>query len=98
MTRKAKAKGADQAPTAAAETAVEAPAAAEAQASPPPGERQPDFIWGGQPVFQCRFCGERYQRINDLAAVLNHEKTDHPTNSRVSEVLGPDGRPLIVAG
>lgn len=63
---------------------------------PPPGPRQPDLVWAGQPVYRCRLCGEQYERVANLAAVLDHERTQHPTNARVSQVLGPGGQPLIV--
>jgi hypothetical protein len=91
MTRKAK--GVVPPPPAAAPVQ---PGAIAQTAAPAALERQPDFIWGGQPVYECRFCRDRYQRIGDLASVVDHERTQHPTNLRVSEVLGPDGRPLIV--
>lgn len=98
MTRKAKTKHAEAAPAPAAEEAREKKKGR--AAAPPaeaPKERQPDFVWSGQPVYECHLgCGDRFQRRGDLAAVLEHEKTAHPTNLRVSEVLGPDGHPLIV--
>ena len=70
--------------------------AAEATAEAAPKEREPDFIWSGQPVYRCRLCGDQYERVANLAAVLDHEATQHPTNARVSQVLGPGGKPLIV--
>lgn len=100
MTRKSRAKDVTE------ETAVaaEAPAPRErkaaraeaAAAEAPPSERQPDFFWAGLPVYRCRLCGDRYERVSNLAAVLDHEATQHPTNARVSQVLGPGGQPLIV--
>lgn len=103
MKRKTRTK--DAATDAPAVAAAEAPRRSKAPGAAPappadaaPKERQPDFIWGGQPVFECHLgCGDRFQRIGDLAAVVDHEKTAHPTNLRVSEqLLGEDGRPLIV--
>jgi hypothetical protein len=81
-------------------TAAEAPRekATRAKAAPAeaPKERQPDFIWSGLPVYRCRLCRDQYERVSNLAAVLDHEATQHPTNARVSNVLGPGGQPLIV--
>lgn len=65
-------------------------------AEPGPEQRKPDFFWSGLPVFRCRLCRDQYERVNNLAAVLDHEATQHPTNARVSSVLGPGGQPLIV--
>jgi hypothetical protein len=81
--------------------AAEAPREKVTRAAAPPSEaapkeRQPDFVWSGQPVYRCRLCGDQYERVSNLAAVLDHEATQHPTNARVSQVLGPGGKPLIV--
>lgn len=65
-----------------------------AEATPP--VRQPDFMWSGLPVYRCGMCGDQYERVSNLQAVIEHEKTQHPTNARTTGVLGPDGRPLIV--
>jgi len=62
----------------------------------PPPARQPDFMWSGLPVYRCGMCGDQYERVSNLQAVIEHEKTQHPTNARTTGVLGPDGRPLIV--
>jgi hypothetical protein len=97
VTRKARTKHADDAAPAAPAEAPREKKKRPAEAAPEPTERQPDFIWSGQPVYECHLgCRDRFQRIGDLPAVLEHEKTAHPTNLRVTEVLGPDGRPLIV--
>lgn len=67
------------------------------QAEVPAPERQPDFMWGGQPVYQCRLgCGDRYQRIADLPAVEAHERAEHPTNLRATGLLDANGKPVIV--
>lgn len=77
--------------------------ASEAQPSPAAPDvpaRQPDFVWSGQPVYRChQGCGDRFERINDVAEVLEHERTMHPTNTndRPSLILGADGRPLKVS-
>ena len=71
-------------------------AQAEVAAPTEPAPRGPSFMWSGQPVYQCRLCGDQYERVNNLPAVLEHERSQHPTNARQSHVLGPDGRPLIV--
>jgi hypothetical protein len=85
------------APPVAAEAPREkATRAAKAAAEEAPKQRQPDFLWSGLPVFRCRLCGDQYERVNDLASVEDHERTQHPTNARVSQVLGPGGKPLIV--
>lgn len=80
------------------EAASEVPAARPPADPAPaaPAERGPDFIWAGQPVYRCRLCRDQYERVDNLAAVLDHEVTQHPTNARVSHVLGPGGQPLIV--
>jgi hypothetical protein len=63
----------------------------------PQGEREPDFLWAGRPVFEChRGCGERYQRIENLEAVLEHERDRHPTVERESPILDAGGLPVIV--
>jgi hypothetical protein len=78
--------------------AEEKPARKAAPAQPwTPPARQPDFVWGGRPVYRChQGCGDRFERIDDLAAVEDHERTFHPTNTsaRPSLILGADGRPL----
>ena len=61
--------------------------------------REPDFLWGGRPVFRCRVCGSGYERVENLAAVLEHERAAHPEPApvvRQSPILGPDGEPLVV--
>jgi hypothetical protein len=62
-------------------------------------EREPDFYWSGHPVFRCRFCGRKYERVANLPAVLGHEAEAHPkiVAVRESRVLGHDGKPLQVA-
>lgn len=68
------------------------------EAPQPATERLPDFQWSGRPVFRCSLgCGDRFERVDDVAAVLEHEATMHPTNiNRESLILGPDGRPAQV--
>lgn len=64
-----------------------------------PAERQPDFLWSGRPVYRCQVCADRYERIDDLTAVLQHETEAHevaPT-VRESRILGADGHPIVVA-
>ena len=58
--------------------------------------RPPAYVWGGRPVWRCRFCGERYSRVEDLDAVLRHEAEAHQETVRQSEILGPDGQPFHV--
>lgn len=63
-------------------------------------ERAPDFLWYGRPVFRCRFCGRRYERVENLEAVLEHERDAHAQETRElreSHILGTDGNPLLVA-
>ena len=59
-------------------------------------EREPDFRWNGRPVYQCRICGAHYQRIENLASVLQHEREAHGPELRLSPILGTDGEPLLV--
>lgn len=62
-----------------------------------PDEREPDFKWNGQPVWRCKLgCNDHYERFV-LQEVLDHEAAQHPTNLRVSNILGEDGKPLIIA-
>lgn len=63
-------------------------------AAPLTGERQPDFLWGGRPVFRCRQC--LYERVENLDAVLEHEAGHQPA-SRPSVIVGPGGEALQVA-
>lgn len=58
--------------------------------------RRPDFYWAGRPVYRCRECGKRYERVENLAAVLEHETRDHGVPARVSPILGPSGEQLVV--
>jgi hypothetical protein len=60
-----------------------------------PAERQPDFHWAGRPVYRCRICG-RYERVENLAAVEEHEAAAHGPVVRPSPILGEDGKPLLV--
>jgi hypothetical protein len=62
-------------------------------------ERTPDFTWGGRPVYRCQECGDRFERVDDLEAVLEHEAGAHAPVApipRVSRILGSDGEPLLV--
>jgi hypothetical protein len=69
------------------------PVTPEAQASD--AERAPDFLWSGRPVYRCRLCP--YERVENLAAVLQHEGEHHqPPAARTSSILGQDGAPLKV--
>jgi len=50
----------------------------------------------GIPVHRCDFC--RYERAGNPDAVLAHEQTHaKPVQHRESELLGPDGKPALVA-
>ena len=62
-------------------------------------ERAPDFVWAGRPVFRCRWCGDRFERVEDVASVIRHEQEAHAQSGvpRVSPILGPDGLPLVVS-
>lgn len=61
------------------------PSGAQARAAAAPArteKREPDFMWAGQPVYRCkRGCGEKFERIEDLAAVIRHEETMHPART-----------------
>lgn len=63
--------------------------------------REPDFLWQGtRPVFRCRFCGDHFERVENLEAVLKHEREAHGEKNvaaiRTSRILGEDGNPLQV--
>ena len=61
--------------------------------------REPDFFWKKRPVFRCRVCGPRFERVVNLKAVLDHEAANHapaPPRMRESPILGADGQPLVV--
>jgi hypothetical protein len=61
--------------------------------------REPDLHWKGRPVYRCRICGPRFERVGNLKAVLNHEAANHapaPPRLRESPILGADGQPLVV--
>lgn len=56
--------------------------------------RGPDFFWAGKPVYRCKKgCEDRYERVDNLDAVLEHERTFHEVKVE-SGLLGADGRPL----
>lgn len=59
--------------------------------------RKPDFHWGGRPVYRCRKCP--YERVENLAAVLQHEAAAHPivVVTRESRILDQGGEPVLVA-
>ncbi len=65
--------------------------------------REPHHWYYGRPVYRCRVCAQRYERVDNLAAVLQHEAEAHPEPSpppvlvRESPILGPDGNPVLVA-
>lgn len=62
-------------------------------------ERAPAFFWSGRPVYRCRVCGDGFERIENLAAVLQHEADVHampPPVVRESPILGPRGETLMV--
>ncbi len=63
---------------------------------PKADERAPDFLWSGRPVYRCRVCGDRYERVENLAAVLEHEAEQHGSAIQPSRILGVDGKPLLV--
>lgn len=71
--------------------------------APTPGERAPHHTYYGRPVYRCRVCAQRYERVDNLAAVLRHEAEAHPEPPpppvlvRESPILGPDGKPVLVA-
>ena len=54
-------------------------------------ELRPAFMWAGRPVYRCRHC--QYERIENAAAVLQHEQGHQPP-TRTSAIVGPDGQPL----
>ena len=56
-------------------------------------EREPDFVWGGRPVYRCRHC--RYERVDNLEAVLEHERA-HESETRPSAIVGPSGEALLI--
>jgi len=80
---------ADAAPEAQVESA-----AASADEPGPPDERQADFLWNGRPVYRCRFCP--YERVENLATVVEHEAVVHQVVMRASQIVGADGVPLLV--
>lgn len=50
---------------------------------PASGEtRSPDFHWKGRPVFRCTREGCRYERVENLEAVLRHEQDHQLTPSQ----------------
>ena len=59
-------------------------------------EREPDLLWSGRPVYRCQICGPRYERVENLASVLDHEREAHGLTIRPSRILGTDGEPLLV--
>jgi hypothetical protein len=71
------------------------PATASTQA-PKAEEREPDFCWYGRPVYRCRECGDKYERVENLESVLRHEEEVHGGAVRQSSILGADGKPLTV--
>ena len=73
------------------ETALlEAPEPVEVKAE----DRGPDYLWMGKPVYRCRRC-TRYERVGNLAAVLEHE-TSHAPEARESAIVGPNGESLVI--
>lgn len=72
---------------------VSAPSSA-VEVSGDAGERKPDFLWSGRPVFRCKHEGCTYERLENLADVLEHEKGHQPP-ARESRILGADGEPLL---
>ena len=56
--------------------------------------REPDYLWMGKPVYRCRRC-TRYERVGNLAAVLEHE-TSHAPEARESAIVGPNGESLVI--
>jgi hypothetical protein len=63
--------------------------------------REPDYHWGGQPVFKCHVKqGCQFERLNNLEAVLDHERLHEEGRppERESRILGKDGKPLKVEG
>ena len=58
--------------------------------------RKPDYMWNGLPVYRCRWCGDKYERVDKLDAVEAHEKEQHGPYLRPSAILGADGEPLTV--
>ena len=62
-------------------------------------DRAAAFMWKGRPVYRCRWCKSRFERVDNLPAVLEHEKTMHapePPAERPSRILGLDGQPLLI--
>lgn len=58
--------------------------------------REPAFYWSGLPVYRCRYCGDRFERVDNLKAVLDHEAALHPVRIRTSPILGPEGEAVEV--
>ena len=58
--------------------------------------REPAFYWSGLPVYRCRYCGDRFERVDNLKAVLDHEAALHPVRVRTSPILGPEGQAVEV--
>jgi hypothetical protein len=67
-------------------------------------DRAPVRLYFGKPVYRCRFC--RFERVERIAAVLEHEGTCHPGVEEAEPappllresqfVLGPDGNPALL--
>lgn len=62
--------------------------------------RPPSYYWSGFPVFRCsKGKGCRFESVNNLDAVLDHETDQHPDPApvvRESPILGPSGEALVV--
>jgi len=57
-----------------------------------PKGRQADFLWGGRPVYRCRVCP--YERVEGLAAVVDHETVIHG----LARLVEADVAPVLVEG
>ena len=58
--------------------------------------REPAFYWSGRPVYRCRVCDDKYERVENLDSVLKHEAEQHGGSMRPSAILGADGKPMSV--
>jgi hypothetical protein len=57
-------------------------------------ERAPDFYWDGRAVYRCGKCP--YERVENLAAILEHEADVHGIVVRETTIIGLDDKPLLV--
>lgn len=62
-------------------------------------QREPHHEHYGRPVYRCVECGDRYERVGNLAAVVRHEREAHgigvAPGRESAFILGPDGEPAL---